>query len=191
MTRSLLSALTVCGIAELDVQTTRGVTDVLSLLDPDMPDPPGFAAWPEHRRTLLRFHDEIEPKPGIVLPAPEHIDAILAYGRAFERHPGEKHLLVHCHMGMSRSTAAMAALIAQAEPRTDADTIFERVFAIRQRSWPNSLMVRMADDALGRGGSLVMGMRRLYGRQLVNFPTYGQSLRTIGRGVEVDLAIQA
>ena len=189
MTAHLLSALSVCGIAELDGLTMRGVTDVLTILDPDMPDPQAFAAWPAHRRTILRFNDEIEPRPGIVLPTSEDVAAILAYGRALAGHPGEKHVLVHCHMGMSRSTAAMATLLAQAEPQTDADAIFERILSIRPRTWPNSLMVRMADEALGRDGSLVLAMRRIYGRQLVAFPTFGQSLRSIGRGAEVDMAI--
>lgn len=189
MTALLLSSLTVCGIAELDAHTTRGVTDVLTILDPDMPDPPAFAGWPAHRRTLLRFNDEIDPRPGIVLPTVKDIDAILAYGRALAGHPGDKHLLVHCHMGMSRSTAAMATLIAQAEPQTDADAIFERILSIRSRTWPNSLMVRMADEALGRRGSMMTAMRKIYGKQLVNFPTFGDSLRSIGRGAEVDMAI--
>ena len=184
-----LALLTVCGIAELPEHDMRGVTDVLSILDPSMPEPAAFAAWPAHRRHVLRFSDEIEQRPGIVLPTARDIEAILAYGRAIAGHPGEKHLLVHCHMGMSRSTDAMGALIAQDEPALSGDDVFERVHEIRRRSWPNSLMVRMIDEALGRGGELFEAMRRLYGRQLVNFPTYAQSLRSIGRGAEVDMAI--
>ncbi len=190
MSLRLTSALAVCGIAELDAHTERGVTDVLSILDPDMPDPVAFDVWPAHRRTVLRFHDEIAPRPGVVLPDASDIEAILAYGRAVSAHPGEKHLLVHCHMGMSRSTAAMAMLLAQAEPDAINDAVFERVYAVRARSWPNSLMVRLADEALGRKGELFDAMRRLYGRQLVNFPTYAQSLRSIGRGAEVEMAIR-
>ncbi len=184
-----ISLLTVCGIAELPEHDMRGVTDVLSILDPDMPEPQAFGAWPAHRRHVLRFSDEIAQRPGVVLPTERDVAAILDYGRGIAGHPGDKHLLVHCHMGMSRSTAAMAMLIAQDEPALSGDEVFARVFEIRKRSWPNSLMVRMADAALGRDGDLVHGMRRLYGRQLVNFPTYAGSLRAIGRGAEVDLAL--
>ena len=191
MSDHLLSALTVCGLAELDAHTTRSVTDVLTILDPDMADSLSFAAWPAHRRTILRFHDEIEPRAGVVLPEQTHIDAILAYGRAMCAHPGEKHLLVHCHMGMSRSTAAMVMLLAQEDRATSAEDIIARVHKVRQRSWPNSLMMRMADETLGRNGALTLAMRRLYGRQLVSFPTLGSSLRAIGRGAEVDMAIPA
>mgnify|MGYP000849097167 FL=1 len=189
MTEHGISLLTVCGIAELPEHDTRGVTDVLSILDPDMPEPAAFAAWPGHRRHVLRFHDQIHPAPGIVLPTERDVESILDYGRDIAGHPGDKHLLVHCHMGMSRSTAAMATLIAQGAPDLSGDEVFARVLEIRKRTWPNSLMVRMADKALGRGGDLYEAMRRLYGRQLVNFPTYGESLRAIGRGAEVDSAI--
>lgn len=191
MMAHLLSTLTVCGIQELDSHTTRGVTDVLSILDPAMPDPAGFAKWPAHRRTILRFHDDIAERPGVILPGPQDIAAILDYGSRLSGHPGEKHLLVHCHMGLSRSTAALAALLAQAEPQTEAENIFQRIHAIRPQAWPNSLMVRMADEALGRDGALVMAMRRLHGRQMLAFPTFVEGLRSIGRGEELDMAIPA
>jgi len=184
-----IALLTVCGIAELPEHDMAGVTDVLSILDPDMPEPAAFEAWPRHRRHVLRFSDEIAQRPGVVLPTERDIAAILDYGRGVADHPGDKHLLVHCHMGMSRSTAAMGMLIAQSDPDLSGDMVFARVYDIRKRAWPNSLMVRLADEALGRNGGLFEGMRRLYGRQLVNFPTYAQSLRSIGRGAEVELAI--
>jgi predicted protein tyrosine phosphatase len=191
MAAHLLSTLTVCGIPELDSHTTSGVTDVLSILDPAMPDPPGFAKWPAHRRTILRFHDDISERPGVILPERDDIAAILDFGRGLSGHPGEKHLLVHCHMGLSRSTAAMATLLAQAEPEIDADEIFGRIHAIRPQAWPNSLMVRMADEALERRGALVTAMRRLHGRQVAAFPTFVQGLRSIGRGEEIDMALPA
>ena len=69
------------------------------------------------------------------------------------------------------------------------DAIFERVLSIRSRTWPNSLMVGMADEALGRNGEMTLAMRRIYGKQLAAFPTFASSLRSIGRGAEVDMAI--
>ena len=190
MAAHVLSTLTVCGIAELDEHPARGVTDVLTILDPLTPDPPGFAEWPAHRRTVLRFHDDIKPLPGRILPTPADIEAILAYGREMRAHPGDKHLLVHCHMGMSRSTAAMAIMLADAEPQMDADEVLARVHAVRKRLWPNSLMIAMADDMLGRGGELTQALRRLYGRQLAIFPHYDEMMRSFARGREIDMAIR-
>jgi len=41
------------------------VTHVLSILGPNSPDPPEFAAFAPHRRLILRFHDVIEPQPDL------------------------------------------------------------------------------------------------------------------------------
>ena len=145
---------------------------------------------------MAEHKDSFLTKLANVLFAKRHADAqnqmwkLFAYGDP-STHPGDKHLLVHCHMGMSRSTAALATMLAQAEPEADAETIFAHLHGVRGRSWPNSLMIGMADEALGRGGTMVLAMRRLYGRQLVNFPHLGESLRAIGRGAEVDSAIAA
>jgi len=59
------SALTICGRDELDYQSAQGVTHVLSILDPDWPEPPAFRAYDPHLRTTLYFHDAIEAAPRI------------------------------------------------------------------------------------------------------------------------------
>jgi hypothetical protein len=55
--------ITICGIPELGEHSAAGVTHVLSILGPNSPDPPEFAAFAPHRRLILRFHDVIEPQP--------------------------------------------------------------------------------------------------------------------------------
>src|SRR3984893_2176490 len=101
--------LTICGIPELDEHCAAGVTHVLSILDPDTPDPPAFAAFAPHRRLALRFHDIIELIPDGLPPSRDDVARLLAFGRELGE-PAGNHLLVHCHAGVSRSTAA-AALI--------------------------------------------------------------------------------
>lgn len=186
-----LSMLTICGISELPDQRDRSVTHVLSILDPDHPDPEAFAAYDPHHRTILRFHDIIEPMAGMILPEPAHVQAVLRFGDdvAQDRHErAEGHLLVHCHMGVSRSTAAMLTLPAQAHPQENEDRLFERLAEIRPQAWPNSRMVEFADDLLSRNGRLVDALRRHYGRQLGRMPNYAQLMRDLGRGSEVEMA---
>src|SRR5215213_8432846 len=112
-----ISLLTICGLEELGHHSTRAVTHVLSILDPDCPDPEAFQAYEAHHRTILRFHDVVEPFDGMVLPEVGHVEAVLDFGRSLGRGAAEReeagHLLVHCHAGISRSTAAMAMLLAQ------------------------------------------------------------------------------
>src|SRR5438067_7430043 len=73
--------LTICGIPELDEHCAAGVTHVLSIIGPDWPDPPSFAAFPPHHRLTLCFHDVIEPPPELLPPTAEDIDRPVAIGR--------------------------------------------------------------------------------------------------------------
>src|SRR3712207_1119255 len=133
-----ISLLTVCGLEELEHHGTRAVTHVLSILDPDWPDPEAFSAYEAHHRTILRFHDAVEPAPGVMLPEIGHVEAILGFGRALAHGAGERtegHLLIHCHAGISRSTAAMAMLLAQVHPDEDEEAIFQRLQEIRPQAW--------------------------------------------------------
>lgn len=183
-----ISATTVCGIEELDAQGGRGITHVLSLLDPGWPAIDCFDRFGPHDRMLLHFHDIIAPQEGRVMPTPEHMAAILRFGDALRATDGNGHLLVHCHMGVSRSTAAMLALLARTRPDDDAETLFAELRAIRPQAWPNSLMVRHADDALGRGGRLVEALGRHYARRVAEDPRYKEWMTILKRQRELEMA---
>ncbi len=193
MERARISLLTVCGLEELDGNSDRRVTHVLSILDPAWPDPESFGSWGRHHRLTLRFHDIVEPIPGQVLPEREDVERILAFADdlaadAHEREDG--HLLVHCHMGISRSTAAMIMLLAQAYPDEDEASIVGRLTAIRPQAWPNLRMTEFADDILGRGGRLSAEVSRLHARQIAEKPHLADTFRRLGRAREVDAAMR-
>jgi len=185
------SLLTICGIEELGHHSARGVTHVLSILDPDLAEPADFGAYDPHHRTTLRFHDAIEPRSDLILPQPGHVEEVLRFGRFLSDEPNglEKiHLLVHCHMGISRSTAAMAILMAQSDPEESEDRIFEQLLRLRPQAWPNSLMVRFADERLNRQGRFLAALGALYARQLARRPETEHFMRTHDRGREVEMA---
>jgi predicted protein tyrosine phosphatase len=184
-----VSLLTVCGLEELASHGTRAVTHVLSILDPDWPDPDAFGAWSEHRRTTLRFHDAIDPAPGLILPETGDVEAILAFGRSLAAEAAARHLLVHCHMGISRSTAAMLILLAETHPREKPEALLERLRAIRHQAWPNLRMVELADDVLGRGGRLTAALGPHYARQIAARPELVEPMRRLGRGREVEMGL--
>ena len=77
-----------------------------------------------------------------------------SFGQELDGLATPRHLLVHCHAGISRSTAAMATLLARHTPVGEEDGIFQRIREIRPIAWPNSRMIGFADDILGRGGRL-------------------------------------
>jgi predicted protein tyrosine phosphatase len=188
------SLLTICGLEELDHHSSRGVTHVLSILDPQWPEPTAFTAYDPHHRTTLHFHDVVEPAPGIVLPEAKHVETILEFGNviatdaSLERDP---HLLVHCHMGVSRSTAAMAILMAHFNQSESEEAIFTKLLELRPQAWPNSRMVGFADDLLNRKGRLLASLGRLYARQLAERPETETFMRSHGRAREVEMAQQS
>ena len=182
------SLLTICGLEELESHSAHGVTSVLSILDPGWADPDVFERYGAHRRTTLRFHDAIEPEPHLTLPQREDVEAILGFGRSLEAAgAGEGHLLIHCHMGISRSSAAMTMLLAQAHPDQDENDIADHIRHIRPIAWPNLRMISLADELLGRDGRLVAAAGRIYARGLVERPDFAETMARINRAQEVEL----
>jgi hypothetical protein len=85
--------ITISGTPELGEHSAAGVTHVLSILSPNSPDPPEFAAFAPHRRLVLRFHDVIEPQPDQIAPTREDVERLLVFGREVSE-TTEAHL--HC-----------------------------------------------------------------------------------------------
>ncbi len=183
--------ITICGIEELADHCGRGVSHVLSILDPAAPQPPAFGSFGEHERVELRFDDVIEELPDQVVPSRRHVEEILAFGRELMAEPpSDAHLLVHCHMGISRSTAAMTLILAQARPDRSASEILEEILRIRDRAWPNLRMLEFGDALLGRNGEIVDAVSSVYLRQLERRPNLERYFRQGGRAREVEHALR-
>jgi predicted protein tyrosine phosphatase len=174
----------ICGLDELVGHQTRGVTHVLSILDPEWPDPEAFQAFDPHFRSVMRFHDAIEPDPGILLPQKSDVEAILTFGRDAAEAGG---LLIHCHAGVSRSTAATLMILAQAHPDEGEESLADRLLLTRPQAWPNSRMIGFADEILGKRGRLVEAIAGIYAKQLVTRPQIGDFMRRNNRAREVEL----
>ena len=183
-----LSTLTICGLHELDGHGARDVTHVVSLLDPGTPEPTAFSGYDPHVRATLYFHDAIEPAPNVVLPEMSDVETILA----FARDAGDvRHLLIHCHMGISRSTAAMLMVLAQAFPEEPELALVGRLTAIRPQAWPNSRMIGFADERLGRDGRLTAAVSTIYARGLALRPDLAETMVKLDRAREVELGRQS
>jgi predicted protein tyrosine phosphatase len=179
---------TICGIPELGAHCEAGVTHILSILDPEWPDPPEFEDYAPHRRLALRFHDIIEPLPGRIAPARDDVVRLLAFGHEL----GDVeacHLLVHCHAGVSRSTAATALILAQAHPDRPAHEVLDAVSRIRPRAWPNLRILEFGDELLGRGGEIVEAAGAVYRRVLDREPYLQEAMIEGGRSREIIAAL--
>ncbi len=175
----LATRLTICGVAELDDHCAASVSHALSILDPRMPDPDAFSRFGPHRRSVLRFHDNVDERSGDDAPQEHHVEAILSFGRELADVPPD-HLLVHCWMGLSRSTAAAAILMAQHGPGHEA-AAFDKVFSVRPRSWPNARMIWFADRLLERKGALLSALKDHHRRVLRQHPEIAGILNGYGR----------
>lgn len=176
--------ITICGLDELVDHSKGGITHVLSILDPHFPDPDDFGSYGELERLELRFDDIIDPAPGKILPREEHIEAILRFGRDLATTGPNARLLVHCHAGVSRSTAATIILLAQALPTSSASEIFAEVARIRPRAWPNLRLIELADAKLNRQGSLVAAAFARYNEVGRRSPGIVAFMNDVGRGRE-------
>jgi predicted protein tyrosine phosphatase len=146
------------GAAVARLLASEPVDHVLALISPDADAPPVDAP-----RTLLRFNDIAEERPGLVAPSPETIAAILALGETLR---SDGVLLIHCHAGVSRSTAAAYILACAMRPVGAERALGQFLRAACPQATPNPLMVALADHALGRDGAM------------------SRAISAIGRGVD-------
>jgi predicted protein tyrosine phosphatase len=99
--------------------------------------------------------------------------------------PGDKRLLVHCHAGVSRSTAATTLLLAQASPDLGADEIMGEIARTREKAWPNLRMIEIGDAMLGRDGALIRAVRARHRAMALKNPHLVSFFRGLGREREV------
>jgi predicted protein tyrosine phosphatase len=170
----------ICGLEELATAPVGRARRIVSILDAGAPSPPALAGV-EAQMLTLRFDDVIVPGGGFQPPEREDIERLLAFDRD---HRADELLLVHCTAGISRSTAALAIVLAQRRPGAEADA-FAAVRSARPKAWPNSLMVALADDLLGAEGRLVRELREHYKRQLRAYPEIGRMMIGLGREREI------
>jgi len=136
---------------------------VVSLLSPEYMIATPAGVHPE-RHLRLGVNDVADSGMGDSPPQERHVESLIAFGRSWN---AASPMLIHCYAGVSRSTAAaFIVLCDRLGPWSERDI----AQALRRRAphaYPNPLMVRLADKALGRDGRMVV------------------AAETIGRGVIV------
>jgi predicted protein tyrosine phosphatase len=179
--------LTICGLDELAACGAADATHMLSILDPGWSEPEALRRFDLHRRLKLNFHDVIEPGVGWVAPQPWDVGVLLAFGRDLVPPADAEgvHLLIHCHAGVSRSTAAAILILAQRDPKRAAPWVVREVVRLRPRAWPNLRMIELGDALLGRDGELVAAVRAHYRTALAREPGLAEAMIDGGRGREV------
>jgi predicted protein tyrosine phosphatase len=113
------------------------------------------------------------------------VERLLAFGgRVRDAGAAARHVLIHCHAGISRSTAAAAVMMAQFNPGRETEA-FLALLDMRPHAWPNTRIVEFADRLLQRRGALLDGLGA-YRRALIERkPHLRQAVINIGRGHEL------
>jgi predicted protein tyrosine phosphatase len=141
----------VCSLARL-VETVEqtGARHIVSLIgDEARVARPSCIAPANH--LWLRLHDISAPLDGYIVPAEEHVSNLLNFVREWDRRAP---LVVHCYMGISRSTASAFATVCALNPRRDEGSIAQALRRASPTATPNALIVSLADRLLGRDGRI-------------------------------------
>jgi predicted protein tyrosine phosphatase len=123
---------------------------LITLLSPEhMIETPALIAADRHLK--LALNDVAEEMPEMATPTRDHIVRLVDFGRDWR---ADAPILVHCWAGISRSMAAAYTLLCE---RAAPGRELEIARALRERAphaFPNPLMIRLADEILGRDGRM-------------------------------------
>ncbi len=150
-----MSRLLVAPLSSLaDAMKAHEPSHLVSLLSPEhmIETPNGF---PAALHLKLGVNDIVDPAAGTAPPSRAHIDALLGFARQWD---AKQPLLIHCWAGISRSMASAYAILCD---RLGPGREIEIAKAIRARAphaQPNRLLVTHADEALGRGGRMILAL---------------------------------
>jgi predicted protein tyrosine phosphatase len=106
----------------------------------------------------LAMHDIDEPLAEHVAPNEDHVAQIIAFAHGWG---GEGPMVVHCWAGISRSTAAAFIALCAINPGASEQAIAVAMREASPTAYPNRLLVRLADAALGRKGRMVRAIEAI------------------------------
>lgn len=150
--------LHICGLSRLvDTVQTSGARHVASLINAGMEVPYPLSV-PVEQRLYLGFNDIVEKLPGFIPPEKIHVEKLIAFVREWHR---ETPMVIHCWMGVSRSTAG--AYISQCALMPDANErdLAQDLRAKSPEATPNIRLVQFADEILQRSGRMVHAIEEI------------------------------
>jgi predicted protein tyrosine phosphatase len=100
----------------------------------------------------LHIDDIAQPMEGMVAPDAGHVAQLLEFAAAWDR---QGHMVIHCWAGISRSTAAAFITLCALNPEAPEARIARLLREASPTAYPNRLMIRLGDAALGRTGRML------------------------------------
>jgi predicted protein tyrosine phosphatase len=110
------------------------------------------------RHLFIGMSDITEPLDGHVLPAEQHVGKLIDFAKAWDRN---EPLVVHCHAGVSRSTAAAFIIACALAPSRSETQIADAIRRASHTATPNRRMIAIADAMLERDGRMIAAIERI------------------------------
>jgi predicted protein tyrosine phosphatase len=148
-----------------DVASEWRATHVVSLLDPGIAqEHVPVIRGAEHVVARLRDQENLVSTGHF----PDLVESLFETMRPAVE-DSQSRILVHCHAGISRSTAFAYSMIAHHAGPGMEEQAFSAFLSIVNKPWPNRRIVEILDRRLGRGGAMLApldAMRERYPRRL-------------------------
>ncbi|MDG2165903.1 MAG: hypothetical protein P8L26_03100 [Alphaproteobacteria bacterium] len=140
----------ICGLADIQNCVDKYRPDkMLTIINKNFsPETPQGMDKSRHIKMLI--DDISEPRDGFILPEKHHAQELLDFTNDWDI---SKPLLVHCHMGISRSTATSLGVAAKYDPE-NIEIIIEKLKEIAPHASPNKIMTQYYDEILGLNSRL-------------------------------------
>lgn len=145
-------ALHVCPLSRVrETLDGSGARHLVTLINQQtMLDTPAGIEPANHLR--LAVNDIVAPQDGLVHPCESHVEELIRFARSWNRRGS---LVVHCWAGISRSTAAAFITLCALNPQAPERLLARHIRMASATASPNRLLIRLADDLLGRRGRMI------------------------------------
>lgn len=137
----------ICGITEAGIWVNNNwPTKVISLINQDTE-----LNYTFDDHLILRLDDvESQTLPDWIVPNMSHVDDVVDFTKDLT---DDDKLLIHCHQGISRSTAmAIGVLISHHFFPQEA---YDKITEVREFIFPNLLIIKLIDDKFNLNNELV------------------------------------
>jgi predicted protein tyrosine phosphatase len=132
-----------------EIGASRAITLINGPMMAELATPEGLGSR-DHLRLIMNDIDR--PAEGLIAPEANHIHRLLDFLKGWDQ---QRPLLIHCHAGISRSPAAAFIALCLLRPEAGEAALAERLRAASAAAKPNRLLIRLADEILGREGRMV------------------------------------
>ena len=153
-----MSMIYICPLELLQkTLATAGARHLVTICRPgSLPGtPPGIERG---RHLVLEFHDATAPVRDPIAPSEEHVAQLVGFVGRWDR---TSPLLIHCHAGRVRSTAACFIGLCSLNPERDERAIAEALRRASPTASPDRRFIDVADRVLRRDGRMIAAIEAI------------------------------